>query len=279
MNASAQPHSDAPQQVQDVSDRFVSQGPATDALRFNAVFADWPVGALELLLGTAKLKGYPKGASIYDAAPQGPEILIIVSGYLRISRYIPGEDPQAVSMVGSGRIVSTCCGFTPSCELPMTCWAHSDVLVIHVQQQQLTDLLDTMPALWRLLGMAVLRQQRELLEALVDQNRGGAQQRLASLLLHYSQWCGVPNASEEHIQRKVLLSQTQLASLLQLSRQTVNEALRAFSDAGWICVGYGCITLLDPAALQQHSGGKFSAEAPQLLTSGLLVPSGACDQP
>lgn len=243
-----------------------------DALRLHASFAHWPEGALQRLLAIAQLKSYPKDAWIYDNSQECPDVLIIVSGFLQIYRHTTDQRLQAVGIVGSGRIVSMTYDFAPGSWFPLSCWAHSDALVIHVQKQLLAGLLDAVPELWRLLGMALLSQQRELLEALVDQSRGGAPQRLASLLYRYSLLHEVSPQCDDGVPRKVPLSQTQLADLLQLSRQTVNEVLRTFSDEGWIRIGYKSIVILDPTALLQYSGGRLTADMSH-ARPGLTSPS------
>ena len=54
--------------------------------------------------------------------------------------------------------------------------------------------------------------------------------------------------------RRVLhVPQEQLAQLLALSRQTVNQVLKDFQARGLIHVAYGGIELLDPAGLRALS--------------------------
>lgn len=234
--------------------------PAEGVLRLHASFAHWPADMLQRLLSISSLKSYSKGAWIHDNTQGHPEILIMVSGYLQICRYTTDQRLQAVSLVGSGRIVSMTYDLASGSGLAMSCWAHSDALVIHVHKQRLAGLPDAEPELWRLLGVALLSQQRELLETLVDQSRGGASQRIASLLYRYSRSPDVPPPGDGHMPHKVPLSQTQLADLLQLSRQTVNEVLRWFGGEGWISVGYKSIAVLDPTALSEHSRGRLTAD-------------------
>lgn len=247
-----------------------------DALRRHALFAHWPAGVLQRLLSISHLKSYPQGAWIHDNAQEQPEILIMVSGYLQICRYTTDQRLQAICLVGSERIVCLAYDLASSCGLPIGCWAHSDALVIHVRKQCLARLLDAEPELWRLLGVALLSQQRELLEALVEQTRGGAAQRIASLLYRYSRSPDVSLPCGGQVPQKVPLSQAQLADFLQLSRQTVNEVLRWFSSEGWISIGYRSIAVLDPAALLEHSRGRLTADMPRSCQS-MALPSDSPD--
>lgn len=219
------------------------------ALRLNPAFSGWSTLAIERLLSRAVLKSYRKGSSIAAEAHERSDILVIVSGYMLMSRRTPDGCTHSVGIVGPGRIVSTQCKFNLGLRLELAYSAHEDAMVIHVGHEELFDLLRDVPRLWRSVGAAVLTQQREFLETVVDQNRGSASQRVANLIFRFSKLYGMPLGQDGSMQLRIRLSQADLAALLRLSRQTINETLREFRESGWIRSDSNVITILDREAL------------------------------
>jgi CRP-like cAMP-binding protein len=73
-----------------------------------------------------------------------------------------------------------------------------------------------------------------------------AKARLANLLL------AALDANEEaHSERTVSLTQNEVAAALGVSRQTANKLLKALEQKGALSLGYGRITLLNPARLSK----------------------------
>jgi CRP-like cAMP-binding protein len=60
----------------------------------------------------------------------------------------------------------------------------------------------------------------------------------------------LPNYAES-IQEEIKISQESLASMLNVSRQTINKLLQEMKNEQLITLRYGKITLINPRALQQ----------------------------
>ncbi len=90
-----------------------------------------------------------------------------------------------------------------------------------------------------------LRYNTQQMDSLVSL---GVPQRLARKLMELAQNYG--QVSHEGVYINMLLTQTDLASLIGATRESINKNLRDFRQRRWIQVHQGHITILDPEALR-----------------------------
>ncbi len=96
------------------------------------------------------------------------------------------------------------------------------------------------PAMRALLG-AMAAQLQEVLDLLAGVRRGSATARTAGLLANL--------AGHAASERRIAVTQQEIADLLGVTRATANLALRELEDAGLLARGYRAITVRDAAAL------------------------------
>jgi CRP-like cAMP-binding protein len=125
-------------------------------------------------------------------------------------------------------------------------WAEGDCLLWWVPQAPLLALLQAEPAWWQPLARLLTQKLRLLLGVLEDQALCAPAERLARRLATMAQGYG---AWQDRSQRVLQVSQSQLAQMLSLSRQTVNQTLKALETEGLIRCGRGTIEVLDVARL------------------------------
>jgi CRP/FNR family transcriptional regulator, cyclic AMP receptor protein len=77
-----------------------------------------------------------------------------------------------------------------------------------------------------------------------------APQRLAQRLLLMAEGHGTA-ASPEHFRPKLNITQEELARMLGVSRQTINQILQNFKDQGWIHQQRGELDIRDAEALRR----------------------------
>jgi CRP/FNR family transcriptional regulator len=65
--------------------------------------------------------------------------------------------------------------------------------------------------------------------------------------------------------RRVEGSHDKLAQQLAVSRESVSRQLKQFEERGWVSLGRGVVTILDPRALRQLAAGQ--AESPSASDS------------
>ena len=121
-------------------------------------------------------------------------------------------------------------------------WAESDALLLHLAQQPALEFLDSHPAHWGALGLLLAGK---LKLALIGVETGALlpapvrlARRLAAIATGYGDW----NGSHK---RSIELQQDQLAAMVALSRQTVNQLLKEFEAQGVLLRTRGAIEIVD----------------------------------
>lgn len=129
--------------------------------------------------------------------------------------------------------------------------AEGAAAVLHVPQAALAALLAAEPAHWRAFGLLMSHKLRLAFIALEEQAALPAPQRLARRLALMAEGyeAGVPMR-----RRDVAVSQEQLAMMLAISRQTVNQILKDMQAQGWLRLGRGTLEIVDLVALRRAGG-------------------------
>lgn len=114
--------------------------------------------------------------------------------------------------------------------------------LLHIEQQALLDVLDGQPAWWRDLAL-LLTQKIRIAFLVLEENAllpaaGRLARRLVSMAEGYGEW-------KDRSRRVIAVPQEQLALMLALSRQTVNQILKQFESQGVLRLGRGGIEILD----------------------------------
>lgn len=120
-------------------------------------------------------------------------------------------------------------------------YAERDSELFHVPRAALAALLERTPAYWHLFGLLLTHKLRLAFDAIEEAALLPAAQRVARRLLLMAGGYGEPGAS-----RRVLkVPQEDLAMMLALSRQTINQVLRQFETQGALKLGYAEIEIID----------------------------------
>lgn len=128
--------------------------------------------------------------------------------------------------------------------------AESEALVVHVPQMALASILSENPELWRHLGSLVAAKLRLAFMAVEDIALLPIPIRLARRLVliaeRYGEW-------RDRSSRVLDLKQDQLALMLSVSRQTVNQILKDLATQGLLRVSYGQIEIIDIDGLRREA--------------------------
>jgi CRP/FNR family transcriptional regulator, cyclic AMP receptor protein len=136
---------------------------------------------------------------------------------------------------------------------PRTHDAHAgeDSTLLHVGQADLLEWLQDHPAHWRDLGLLMADKLRAAFVNMEAHMLLAPPQRLAQRLLLLAQGHAVGEALP--VWRPTLnITQDELARMLGLSRQTVNQILQNFKESGLIGQQRGELQILDAAALRER---------------------------
>jgi CRP-like cAMP-binding protein len=120
-------------------------------------------------------------------------------------------------------------------------YAERDAELFHVPRAALAALLERMPAWWHVFGLLLTQKLRLAFDAIEEAALLPAAQRVARRLLLMAGGYG-----ELGTFRRVLkVPQEDLAMMLALSRQTINQVLKQFETQGALKLGYAEIEIAD----------------------------------
>lgn len=124
-------------------------------------------------------------------------------------------------------------------------YAERDSVLFHLPRAELVALLERTPEHWHAFGLLLTHKLRLAFEAIEEAALLPAAQRLARRLLLMAGGYGEPGA----LRRVLKVSQEDLAMMLALSRQTVNQTLKQFEMTGALQLRYAEIEIVDAAKL------------------------------
>jgi CRP/FNR family cyclic AMP-dependent transcriptional regulator len=120
-------------------------------------------------------------------------------------------------------------------------YAERDSELFHVPRAALAALLERAPEYWHVFGLLLTQKLRLAFDAIEEAALLPAAQRVARRLLLMAGGYGEPGA----LRRVLKVPQEDLAMMLALSRQTINQVLKQFEMQGALKLGYAEIEIAD----------------------------------
>ncbi|WP_420998293.1 Crp/Fnr family transcriptional regulator [Cupriavidus sp. 30B13] len=138
--------------------------------------------------------------------------------------------------------------------LPRThdAWVESDVLLLHIPQQDVARFLAQHPAYWKAFGLLLTQKLRLAFGAIEGAVLLPVAARLAGRLLAIAGGYGERSGGSKRV---IAVQQEQLGLMLSVSRQTVNQILKDFETQGLLHRARGAIELLDLDRLRAVAAG------------------------
>lgn len=124
-------------------------------------------------------------------------------------------------------------------------YAERDSDVFHVPRAALAALLERTPAYWHVFGLLLTQKLRLAFDAIEEAALLPAAQRVARRLILMAGGYGEPGT----LRRVLKVPQEDLAMMLALSRQTINQVLKQFETQGALKLGYAEIEIADARKL------------------------------
>ncbi|CAB3703212.1 Crp/Fnr family transcriptional regulator [Paraburkholderia rhynchosiae] len=128
-------------------------------------------------------------------------------------------------------------------------YAERDAELFHVPRAALAALLESTPAYRHTFGLLLTQKLRLAFDAIEEAALLPAAQRVARRLLLMAGGYGEPGA----LRRVLNLPQEDLAMMLALSRQTINQVLKQFETQGALKLGYAEIEIVDERQLSEFA--------------------------
>ncbi|MFT4064642.1 Crp/Fnr family transcriptional regulator [Paraburkholderia sp.] len=125
-------------------------------------------------------------------------------------------------------------------------YAERDSALFHIPRAALAALLERTPAYWHVFGLLLTHKLRLAFEAIEEAALLPAAPRVARRLLLMAGGYGEPGA----LRRVLKVPQEDLAMMLALSRQTINQVLKHFETQGALKLRYAEIEIVDADRLR-----------------------------
>lgn len=219
----------------------------TNFLKKISLFSDLTEAQLHALSKELSRVQFKKGDAIFYEGDSGQTLYIVESGNIRI--YVQCEDGQetSVSVCTSGDIFGEL-AVIDGLPRSASAIAMEDSVVLGLNREQFREYTRRYPQMafnfLRALSVRVRSSTRQMdtLSSLRVPNR------LARKLLELAQAHGVVETNGVRI--PMPLTQTDLASMVGTTRESINKTLAGFKKQGLIQIESGWITVVDPEALR-----------------------------
>lgn len=214
------------------------------------LLARLPEAELRALASHGRVRAYPSGEIIFREGDPGDSLHIVIEGGVRVSVLSPAGEEVTVALLGPGEFVGDL-ALLDGRPRSASAIAAQPTRTLVVTRDDFRQWLSERPrAAFALLEALSLRLRRTD-EALADLAFLDLPQRLAKRLLELA----IAHPEVQLTARgsegvRLRITQAELASMLGVSRESVNKQLNQFAREGWIALGRGSVTLINTEALR-----------------------------
>jgi CRP-like cAMP-binding protein len=197
---------------------------------------------------------YSAGMHLCYEGDPSDHIIIIENGWAKVTSTTEDGHEVMHAIRGPGDLVgeSAVLGHRPR---SATITALGALRALLVSATRFTTFLDEHPRVWRMVSGALVRRTDDDVRRVRAQASADGGQRLALLLMDLAEQYGTP-APSGGIVIQPSLSQQELASWVDSSRETVARALKVWRARGLVNTSRRKITVLRPAGLRAYANGR-----------------------
>lgn len=220
-----------------------------DLIRDVPLLARLPEAELRALASRGRVRTYPGGALIFREGDPGDSLHIVIEGGVRIAVLSASGEEATVALLGPGECVGDL-ALLDGRPRSASAIAAQPTKTLVVTREDFRQWLSERPRAALALLEALSLRLRRTDEALTDLAFLDLAQRLAKRLLDLA--TAHPEVRAKGVAEGIRLrvTQSELASMLGVSRESVNKQLNQFARRGWIALGRGSVTLRDAEALR-----------------------------
>lgn len=222
------------------------------ALRQVSYFTSLADDDLRALGRLATFQSFDRHDVLFYADDPAPVLYVVVEGQVKIGLYGVNGDETILNLLGPGDLLGDLALFEPGARRSATATAVEPTIVLALQRVAFLRFLQGHPELAIRLLAALAGHVRRLSQLVDDAYHLDLDQRLAKRLLDLASMHG--RARGRAIEIDVPLTQSELASLLGATRESVNKLLRLYSAQGIIAVGRNQIRVFQLESLRRRSG-------------------------
>lgn len=208
------------------------------------------------LLQRVRRRTIPKSQPILVAGAAGDDVVVVLSGRVRLVAYGAEQREVVLAIRGPGELIGDMAALGGR-RRSASAVALDDVEAGFLRGEQFRGFLRDRPDAALVLIRMLVARLADASQDLVDLATQDSVGRIAKRLLELSSDHGVPTEGGTRIE--LSLTQDELARWTGATRETVSRALRLMRQLGWVSTDHRTITVLDAAALRQRSGGGTGA--------------------
>lgn len=215
-------------------------------------FRQLPVTVQDSLLGLGRLRALAPGQCLFQRGDAPCGLYAVLQGAMRVGAVSSGGKEALLTLIEPPHWFGEISLFDGQ---PRThdAFAEGATQLLWIPQEPLLQWLEQAPCHWRELALLMSHKLRWVFVALEQHSLLAAAPRVAHRLLQIAEGYGERDVAQWRLQ----VSQEQLALMLSLSRQTINQILKSLEQSGVVRLGYGEVEIVDAPALRamaQHPG-------------------------
>jgi CRP/FNR family transcriptional regulator, cyclic AMP receptor protein len=220
------------------------------ALERSAWFSNAPAPLRDALLAAGRVRTLVAGERLFMRGDPDDGLYCVLEGAVRVGAASVAGREALLAVVGPARWFGEIALFDGGVRTH-DAYAERDSTLFHVPRPALIALLDATPAYWHTFGLLLAQKLRHAFDAIEESALLPAAARVARRLLLLSDEYdeAAPNPGSPRTRRVINVPQENLALMLALSRQTVNQILRQFEREGLLALRYGEIEIVDAVGL------------------------------
>jgi CRP-like cAMP-binding protein len=219
-------------------------------LQRSPIFRDTPQEDLQALIASLKLRSFTRGAYLFHESDPGTQLYIVVSGQVKISRLLRGEE-VVFAMLTAGDLFGELASLEDAGTRTSDAQAVETTECLSLGRDALMTFLQTHPeALQRLVSVLIAYIRRKD-EAFIEVALLDIPSRVAQKLLDLAAVHGEPTADGVRI--RMHLAQRTMAAMVGASRENVNRALSRLAAEGIIRQQAGQIIIVKSERLRARA--------------------------
>ena len=212
-----------------------------------------PEKVLEGLASTCQVKSLRQGQLLFAKGDAPKGFYCVLTGKMRVSSFTADGKEALLTWLEQGQWFGEISLFDG---LPRTHDSHAqvDTQVLVIPSNEFSNLLEKYPELYKHIVTLLCQKLRQSFTLLEDtaslSTKGQLARRLILLCNNPELSSSSTNSSSTNVLIRITVSQESLASMLNISRQTVNKLLQDLQSKQIIALHYGHIDILDKTQLE-----------------------------
>ncbi|HEY8608027.1 MAG TPA: Crp/Fnr family transcriptional regulator [Noviherbaspirillum sp.] len=222
------------------------RGKYLGTMRAGSWFHGLPAALQDCLGQLAQVRRLEGGTLLFSRGDPPDGLYCVAEGAVRIASTSPSGKEALLALVEPPHWFGEIALFDGQSRTH-DAWAEGPTVLLHIPQDALLAALRGCPEWWRDFGLLLSQKLRATFLVLEDwallPAAGRLARRLVAIAEGYGEW-------KDRTRRTIQVSQEQLALMLSLSRQSVNQILRQWEARGVVRLSRGGIEIVDVAALR-----------------------------